>query len=207
MALLPVAGARHIGQQGAALTHAGGRRGGEGDHGLASEVVVGHEVVDRPCGDAPPDGVADEHGVVAAPVRHGGGGQGHVPQGFIVVLTTDAAVGIRPVQVVAGIYLRGDDLKEVCARGGSDVLGHPRGVAAGGVIDHQRLAGLRLLRRGIRLGIRVIGGLGIVRSIGVVGLFNRGNSGRLGVIFRCVRRGVGRIAAGSEAENHRKAQK
>ena len=47
-------------------------------------------------------------------------------------------------------------------RGLGDGLGHLPGVAAGGVIDHQGLAGLGLIRRNGVLGGRFGRGLGIV---------------------------------------------
>ena len=92
---LPGAAVCHFFQQRAALTHAGGGRGGKRNDGLAGEVVVLYEVVDRPRRNAPPDGIADEHGIILIPVCGGGLGQGDVPQSLVVMLTVDTAA-VRP---------------------------------------------------------------------------------------------------------------
>ena len=60
------------------------------------------------------------------------------------MLPADPTVGIPPVQIVAGVNLRGDDLKEVGTGSLGNVPSHPFGVAGGGVVNHQNLAGFRL---------------------------------------------------------------
>ena len=70
-ALQPFAGARRFSQQRAALAQTGAGGGAEGNHSLAGEVVAGDELVDRPRGDAPPDGIADVNGIVIVPVFRG----------------------------------------------------------------------------------------------------------------------------------------
>ena len=77
---LPGAAVCYFFQQRAALTHAGGGRGGKRNDGLTGEVVAPYEVVDRPRRNAPPDGIADEHGIILIPVCGGGLGQGDVSQ-------------------------------------------------------------------------------------------------------------------------------
>ena len=60
------------------------------------------------------------------------------------MFTADAAVGVRPVQVLAGVDFGGNNLKEVGTGGLCNILGHPLGVTGSGVVDHQRLAGFGL---------------------------------------------------------------
>ena len=74
---LPGAAVCHFFQQRAALTHAGGGRGGKRNDGLAGEVIVLYEIVDRPRRNAPPDRIANEHGVILIPICGGGLGQGN----------------------------------------------------------------------------------------------------------------------------------
>lgn len=63
------------------------------------------------------------------------------------MLPADAAVGVRPVQVLAGVDFSGNNLKEVGTGGLCNILGHPLGVTGSGVVDHQRLAGFGLSLR------------------------------------------------------------
>ena len=101
----------------------------------------------------------------------------------------DAAVGVRPVQVLAGVDFGGNNLKEVGTGGLCNILGHPRGVTGSGVVDHQCLAGLGL---GLRLGFCGSGR-------GAFGLFGR----RRGFGLRGGRcRLVGRAAGGKAKCEH-----
>lgn len=53
-------------------------------------------------GDGPPDGIAEQHGVVVRPSLGRGLGERHVAQTLVVVLAAHAAVGVVEVEVVAG---------------------------------------------------------------------------------------------------------
>ena len=138
---LPGAAVCHFFQQRAALTHAGGGRGGKRNDGLAGEVIVLYEIVDRPRRNAPPDGIANEHGVILIPVCGGGLGQGDVPQGLVVMLTVDTAAVYRPVQISGGIGGDGRDLENIRAQFIRDVLCHALRVSRAGEVGHENFAG------------------------------------------------------------------
>ena len=107
LAGLPVAGGRQLRQLRGALAQPGGDRGREGDDGLAGEVVGRHKAVYGPCGAAPSDGVADEHGAAAVPVRGCALQQWNVAQALIAVFAADTAVRVRPVQILCCVGLGG----------------------------------------------------------------------------------------------------
>ena len=74
------------------------------------------------------------------------------------MLPADAAVGVRPIQIIAGVDFSGNNLKEVGTGGLCNILGHPLGVTGSGVVDHQRLAGFGLRGGRCRLVGRAAGG-------------------------------------------------
>ena len=121
---LPGAAVCHSFQQCAALTHAGGGRGGKRNDGLTGKVVAPYEVVDRPRRNAPPDGIANEHGVIRIPICGDGLGQGNVPQSLVVMLTVDTAAVYRPVQISGGIGRDRCDLENIRVQFIRDVLCH-----------------------------------------------------------------------------------
>ena len=103
LAVQPSAGVRQFCQQLTALADAGGSRSAERNDRFAGEVIDGNKAAHGPCGDAPPDGVADEHGVVIVPAVHIGAFQSHSTKVLVVVFTGNAAVIVRPSQVIQSI--------------------------------------------------------------------------------------------------------
>ena len=55
LAALPCAAVCHLLEQFTALAHAGGSGGCKRNDGLAGEIVILDEIVDRPCGNTPPN--------------------------------------------------------------------------------------------------------------------------------------------------------
>ena len=107
---------------------------------FAGEVIDGNKAAHGPCGDAPPDGVADEHGVVIVPAVHIGAFQSHSTKALVVVFTGNAAVIVRPVQIIGGVGVRRNDFKQVSTHGVGDGLRYALCSAGGGEIHHQRFA-------------------------------------------------------------------
>ena len=110
------------------------------------------------------------------------------------MLPADAAVGVRPIQIITGVDFSGNNLKEVGTGGLCNILGHPLGVTGSGVVDHQRLAGFGL---SLRLGFCGSGRGAFRRFRG--GLFGRRRGFRLRG-GRC--RLVGRAAGGKAKYEH-----
>ena len=129
---------------------------------FAGEVIDGNKAAHGPCGDAPPDGVADEHGVVIVPAVHIGAFQSHSTKALVVVFTGNAAVIVRPSQVIGGIRVRRNDFKQVSTHGVGDGLRYALCSAGGGEIHHQRFARSRYragsFRRSSRAGCGFTGG-------------------------------------------------
>ena len=123
-----------------ALADAGGKGRAERNNIFAGEIVGGNKAAHGPCGNAPPDGVADEHGVVIVPAVHIGVFQSHSTKALVVVFTGNAAVIVRPVQIIGGIGVRRNDFKQVSTHGVGDGLRYALCSAGGGEIHHQCFA-------------------------------------------------------------------
>ena len=115
--------------------NAAAARGGEGDHSLAGQGVALQEGVHDAGLHIPPDGKAQEHGVVLVHVFHRGG-DGRTAGG-VVHLDGAAALFVGPVQVGSGVGDGGADLIQVAPHGLGDGFGSPGGGAAGGEIGHK----------------------------------------------------------------------
>ena len=101
---------------------------------FAGEVVSLDKTLHRPGRLEPPDGIANEHGVVAGPVVGGGIGQGNQLQRarlFLGVLHRNTALRVIPVQISAGVGVSRGDLKEVGVQLFGDGPGGIFGVAGG----------------------------------------------------------------------------
>ena len=73
--------------------------GGEGNHRLAGEVIALHEGIHGPSGNAPPDGIPDEYGVIVLPVGGFGVLQSHVPQAGVIMFLVDPGTFVVVIQV------------------------------------------------------------------------------------------------------------
>lgn len=106
---------------------------------LPGKIIGGHKTVHRPRGTAPPDGIADEYGVIAVPVGNLSGNQRHIPQGFIVMFAGDAAVFVGIVEVSGGVRFGGSTSERLRPDGIGNQLGNTLGGTGGGVVNDQRL--------------------------------------------------------------------
>ena len=115
---------RQFDDPGERLVAVGRGVGAEGDDRLPFEIIAFGEGVDNHWGGPPPDGAADEHGVVAVPVvdfvLDGGAGV------LLLLRLGDFGAG----RVVRGVGLRRLDAEEGRAGLPGDVFGHVLGVAA-----------------------------------------------------------------------------
>ena len=143
MPLLPIARARHFGKERSALSHTGTCGGGERNDRLSRKIVVLHEVVDRPCRDAPPDGVADKDRIVFVKVFGRCCDQRNVAQRLVIVFAVDAAARSRPAEVGACVGCYRNKLKKRSARCRGNVFRNPFGVAAAGEVYDKRFAASR----------------------------------------------------------------
>lgn len=117
--------------------------GGEGNHRLAGKIISLQERVHDTGLHIPPDGEADEHGVVLVQIRRrcrDGGAAG-----WIVHLQRAAALLVHPVQVRSGIGLCRTNLIQIRSSGLCHLLRRAGRDAAGGKIGDQYLAHCRLL--------------------------------------------------------------
>ena len=143
MPLAPVARARHVGKEFAALADARTRRRAEGNDRLARKIVARHEAVDGPRRNAPPDGIAEKDGVVILPTVGRDGDELHaVLQFLVLVFLHDAARIIRPAEVVRGIGLDGHELKDVPARRLCDVICDLLGISRCRKVHDENAAGV-----------------------------------------------------------------
>ena len=86
-----------------AAAHTGAVGRGERDHRLAGEIIAFHEGIHGPSGNAPPDGIADEYGIIFFPVGGFGILQCHVPQTGVIMFLVDPGTFVVVVQVCRSI--------------------------------------------------------------------------------------------------------
>lgn len=94
--------------------------GAEGDDGFIREVGLLDEGIDWPGGEAPPDWVANEDGVVGVPIGDGYVFEGDVLERGIVVFFGNAGVGVGPVEVCFGVGCGRFDFEEIGVEIGRD---------------------------------------------------------------------------------------
>lgn len=139
-AFLPGAGTGEGLKIAGAAAKSRGQRRGYRDDGLAGEVVVGGETVDRPRRNRPPNRVGEDDRGVQFPIRRSGGRQGLIAQGLVLVLADDERALLVEVEVIPGVGLGQLNLEDVRAKGRSDLLGDAAGVTAFGVVGDESAA-------------------------------------------------------------------
>lgn len=101
---------------------AGAAGGTKGNNILAGEIVGIEESEDNLWCDAPPDGAAEENGVVAGDID--GLGDFWTGKG-IVLLLVGATVIVGVTDVGVGIFLSRDNFDELTASGLADIISRP----------------------------------------------------------------------------------